>query len=393
MQADDITSKILNLFSRMKGVLFITFLFFGLQLSANHLLTGRLSCQYVSSSQSEDRYYVQLELTRICFPKTGPFDSLEFEKSAKICVFDSIGQSANLAIELNFKNELAENGFGTSYLEPGEGCIKKGIYTGWVDLPKNKTYRLHYEQCCRTGTRNLRNSSTNGPYQGIHVITTASRRNSNTTLNINSRINLLLNTADTLQLNAGNTDADSLFFVLQTPYQSNLGGADFVLTCDENESYPINVDFIAGYSTNKVFGPAGLSEIVSNKMLVLKPVNEGLYLFAIAVFEYKSGKLAVKNSFEFVATVGNQYPASSMKCKTADLQVYPNPANEKVTITMPRENMYSWVLRNATGAIVQSGQHIGLLNLNTQTLPVGMYFIQLSTKGEFYQDKFAISHH
>ncbi len=377
----------------MKRALFISILFLGLQLKANHLLTGRLNCQYVSSDLNSDHYYVQLELTRLCFPKTGPFDSLEFEKTAKICVFDSIGQSANLALELTFKNELAEDGFGTNYLEPGAGCIKKGIYTGWVDLPKNKTYRLHYEQCCRSDIRNLRNSSTGGPYQGIHAITTASRRNSNTTLNINSRINLLLNTADTLQLNAGNADADSLIFVLQTPYQSNLGAGDFALTCDENESNPTNADFIAGYSANKVFGPAGLSEIVSNKMLVLKPVNEGLYLFAIAVFEYKSGKLAVKNSFEFVATVGNHYPASAIKYKTADLQVYPNPGNEKVTIAMPRENTYSWVLRNAAGAIVLSGQHAGLLNLNTQTLPDGMYFIQLSTEGEFYQDKFTISHH
>jgi hypothetical protein len=72
--------------------------------------------------------------------------------------------------------------------------------------------------------------------------------------------------------------------------------------------------------------------------------------------------------------------------------IYPNPANEYITIALNtyeiKERLHIEIM-NSTGKLVLEDFHHsnGIINMNTENLPSGMYVIRISDGVEVIQNK------
>jgi hypothetical protein len=76
---------------------------------------------------------------------------------------------------------------------------------------------------------------------------------------------------------------------------------------------------------------------------------------------------------------------------TAQVKVFPNPANDKINITWPVQGGYSWALKSIAGVTLNSGtQQVGNATISTAHLPEGMYFLEVHSAKEMKVEKVVV---
>jgi OmpA-OmpF porin, OOP family len=97
------------------------------------------------------------------------------------------------------------------------------------------------------------------------------------------------------------------------------------------------------------------------------------------------GFILISNSVLDSNTIKSNYGSlsSTLNIPIAETQapaiIYPNPANDYITILVPQNTGY--VLHAVTGTIIQAGQLAeGSNEINLKNVPTGMYFIKLADK-------------
>jgi hypothetical protein len=79
------------------------------------------------------------------------------------------------------------------------------------------------------------------------------------------------------------------------------------------------------------------------------------------------------------------------KDQNVKLKVYPNPANDKVTITWPVQGGYTWALKSLAGSKLSFGTQLaGNATISTINLPEGMYFLEVHSAKEHKVEKVII---
>jgi hypothetical protein len=79
---------------------------------------------------------------------------------------------------------------------------------------------------------------------------------------------------------------------------------------------------------------------------------------------------------------------SPEKDQNVKLKVYPNPANDKITIIWPVQGGYTWAIKSLAGSTLMSGtQQIGNATISTAHLPEGMYFLEVHSTKEHKVEK------
>jgi len=74
------------------------------------------------------------------------------------------------------------------------------------------------------------------------------------------------------------------------------------------------------------------------------------------------------------------------------LEIFPNPASDKINISWPVQGGYTWALKSIAGVTLISGtQQAGNATISTATLPVGMYFLEVHSAKEHKVEKVIIS--
>ena len=81
---------------------------------------------------------------------------------------------------------------------------------------------------------------------------------------------------------------------------------------------------------------------------------------------------------------------------SATFSAHPNPADEKINVTINHNSDTEWTLRvlNATGQAVfsQKGQGSNTLDVATKSLQNGLYIIELQAAGERKMNKVIVQH-
>jgi len=73
---------------------------------------------------------------------------------------------------------------------------------------------------------------------------------------------------------------------------------------------------------------------------------------------------------------------------TAQVKVFPNPANDKINISWPVQGGYSWVLKSLAGSTLSSGAQLAdNATISTANLPEGMYFLEVHSAKESKVEK------
>ena len=159
------------------------------------------------------------------------------------------------------------------------------------------------------------------------------------------------------------------------------------------------VDGTGNEIANKFFGttlddhPSGVKQLNANKYIIS---TDAVYLnpaFTQGSWQYNTG---VVNGEAFTIIKLTSTNVKEIKSGKNSLQIYPNPANNELTILLPTENTsYSLYISNSEGKIV--AQHNKLkqkqLVISTTAWQAGTYLLNCTDKvGNIWNAKAIITH-
>ncbi|MBP6333923.1 MAG: T9SS type A sorting domain-containing protein [Bacteroidia bacterium] len=79
--------------------------------------------------------------------------------------------------------------------------------------------------------------------------------------------------------------------------------------------------------------------------------------------------------------------------KSGGLQISPNPAKDNVLIQVEKNGLYNFQVINILGAVVYTAENLlDKVQVNTSTLPAGIYLVRAENGSESYQSRLVISH-
>lgn len=73
-------------------------------------------------------------------------------------------------------------------------------------------------------------------------------------------------------------------------------------------------------------------------------------------------------------------PLSVEEARLAQVRIFPNPANDFITILLPRQQVFQLTIRNAAGQTVCQQPISGAGKVAVSQLPAGVYFVQLQNE-------------
>ena len=270
------------------------FLLFPAFIRASHLMGGSISYEFVSISGSYQYYRVTLEMYRDCYNiAPGQTTPTPFDPTIELGIYyDNSGYSRYSVVTISLSSEISiqppAGGSGCAFVP--NVCIRKGIYTTVITIPKsNSGFYLFHERCCRN---NLNNLITDMGQSYFAYIPPQSYRNSSPYFTGAPTPYICFTDTVDISYAASDPDGDSLRYDFVVPYQ----GADGVIpapTPPSNLSLPLaDVNYANSFSLSNPFGSGGLAYIDQNTGLVtIKSPNAGLYALAVEVSEYRNGVL------------------------------------------------------------------------------------------------------
>lgn len=270
-------------------------------LHASHLMGGELRYVFAGENLSNrtNTYLVQLTYYRYCEPGTAPFNSIY---PMAVC--------ADSSTHPNYKKSVYNVSLPTVsslFIHPAAAdtscnfnthdCIEKAIYQTYITLSKDTTWHLLiYDVSRNSSIVNLLQPDSVGMI--FYCIIPAGINNSSPAFNNTAIPFVCMNDTVMLYNTASDADGDSLVFQFARPYGyhpntttnisfvNNVSGAFYYL-------FPLPiVPYAPGYSSVQPFGLNSLSTIQSNSgATTLKIPNQGFYVIAVEIKEYRSGQL------------------------------------------------------------------------------------------------------
>jgi gliding motility-associated-like protein len=249
---------------------------------------GDFSYEYIGKYGSSYRYRLTIEMYRDCQQSTTQFDY-----SIEIGVYHNNATRNRYTVFTMFKSSetsIEPPSGGSNCAWKPQVCIRKGVYTDYIDLPATTTgYHLVHLRCCRNSLNNILYNT--GQTYYAYIPPNAYEDNSPTFTGIPTPYICAQDTVN-ISYAAADVDGDSLVYSLVRPYA---GGSDLDPIPDPvgNLNLPIvPVPYATSYSVVKPFGPNGICSINSATGLVKVYVPaSGLYAIAVEVKSYRNGQL------------------------------------------------------------------------------------------------------
>lgn len=199
-------------------------------------------------------------------------------------------------------------------------------------------------------------------------------------------------------INFQNTGNDTAYTVVVTDQlDANLNMDMFQLI---GASHPVNVTWLEGNLLNFRFENIYLPD--SN---VNEPLSHGFVDYKIAAKTGLAPGTIINNTAEIYfdfnsAIITNttlttiEFPASVTKITNGDLsaKVYPNPANNELTITTEGKNFSAQVYDILGRAVATSVTNTGKAVINTSSLANGMYILTIKANGKEMTTKINVQH-
>ncbi|MFM2375819.1 MAG: hypothetical protein RLZZ165_916, partial [Bacteroidota bacterium] len=277
---------------------------------ASHIAGAEL----VYSCSGPGVYLIKLKMYRDCLNSETPYDD-----PLLLYIFRGNGTlySTYQLRAPSYKPEIIPENWDACIDTPYNICLQEGAYELTVNLPPiTGGYNIAWTRCCRNDViTNLERPICQGITFLAHV-PGPQEAICNSMPVFNKRPSIFLCAGETYYFDhsASDTDGDSLVYSLTHPYTGTnfqgLGtGND---TCgspllprlgDGNEMGPPPYDgvlFALGYNAGNPFGPGGYARInPSTGYLEAFPANNGIYVMAVSVKEYRNGILLSENKRDF----------------------------------------------------------------------------------------------
>ncbi|MFK7971327.1 MAG: gliding motility-associated C-terminal domain-containing protein [Bacteroidia bacterium] len=315
---------------------------FGLNVHATHIVGADLT--YASISTAANTYRVTLTLYRDCTPAS----QADFDQTATLFFFNGRTgrQEFTRSIRKDFNDAPKIVPFnGEACLTAGQLnsiCVEYGVYTTIVTLPPlTGGYDIGWSRCCRNNS--VTNIQAGGNQsQGIsllaHVPTDIYRGNSMPLFNQLAPIFLCSNQPFIFDHSATDADGDSLVYLVTNPYsgENNQGLGTSTTAPVINLGNPMgpppyrNVRYNPGFSFIDPFASGNFQIDPQSGFLSLTPTSNGIFVFAISVFEYRNGTLLSENKRDFQINVLTCQPQGNPPNINSSLTTIPVVGNDSV---------------------------------------------------------------
>lgn len=304
----------------------------GSTVQATHIVGAELYYECTDSLTNE--YEVTLKLYRDCINGQAPYDP-----NITLFIFNAgtgaIYQTVNVP-KPPLTPEIQPTTWDACIAIPPQICVEEGIYTTTITLPVNADgYNLGWSRCCR----NVAIDNLLVPLQeGITFLAKVpgsadAACNSMPTFDETPPIFLCANQPWNFDHSASDLDGDSLVYAIVNPFTGTnslgqgtgnpqAGGNPPTVDAFTNLMGPPpynNVAFAPGYSFADPFGTGNFVIDPQTGFISVTPNNPGIYVFAIAVFEYRNGVLLSENRRDFQIHVLTCLPQGTPPTITHDL--------------------------------------------------------------------------
>ena len=265
---------------------------------ASHIMGGEFTYTFIGSvpQQQKKVYKISLNYYRNCDTSAAQFQTY-FD--LYIC-YDSSNTNykrlyAQISLDKINTQPVTLPVLDTTCYYNNNWCVEKAYYEATVILSEDTTWHLFLND----GARNVSiNNLIQPDSTGIFFYTVIPAGISNSTPQFSSSPTPFICNLDTVQLSnlAFDSDGDSLAYKLVSPY-GNLGVNNLMTYQDINLNlyflFPLpTVIYSPGYSYTSPFGAGGLCNINSQTgLLTIASPNQGLFVVAIEVEEYRNGIL------------------------------------------------------------------------------------------------------
>lgn len=299
----------------MKRIILVLLLFSGIlgsTVRATHIVGAELLYECTDSLTNE--YDITLKLYRDCINGQAPFDP-----NITLFIFNAgtgaIFQTVNIPVPPSTP-QIQPTTWDDCIAIPPLICVEEGIYTTTITLPPNTDgYYLGWSRCCRN---NDIDNLLVPLEEGITFLarvpgTSEATCNSMPTFDQTPPIFLCVNEPWNFDHSATDLDGDSLVYSIVNPYTGtnslgqgtgnpNTGGNPPTVDAFTNLMGPPpynNVVFAPGYSFTDPFGSGNFVIDSQTGFISVTPNITGIYVFAIAVKEYRNGVLLSENRRDF----------------------------------------------------------------------------------------------
>ncbi|MCB9230088.1 MAG: gliding motility-associated C-terminal domain-containing protein [Bacteroidia bacterium] len=322
----------------MKKLVFCLLLLisFAWQAKASHIAGAELTYECLEYRTFAADYRVTLKLYRDClnanpqatFPD--PIDFFIFESTSK-----TLYLVAPVSAPFSTPKLVPEN-WSACVGSPYNLCIEEGVYTLDLTLPHLAGgWDVAYSLCCRNGVvTNLDLPGDQGVTFVGHVPGSDVVNSCNSMPQFKQAPSLFLCAGEEYNFDhsAVDPDGDSLVYMITNPYSgvnvNNVGAS--TNNPQPNISNPVgappyqHVNYATGYSYTAPFGLGTISIDPNTGYLSALPLNPGIYVIAISVFEYRNGKLLSENKRDFQFNVINCLPQGNEPVISPDLSNVPS---------------------------------------------------------------------
>jgi hypothetical protein len=134
-----------------------------------------------------------------------------------------------------------------------------------------------------------------------------------------------------------------------------------------------------------------ISRITVNIIADECPIVGGTVVFSARKFLEWFDNIFIWHDDEICIEPQNRFFEQTASKKPFEISVYPNPANEMVTINSP--GLAGYTLSDLTGKIISDGSfNEGLNQINTKEYAEGIYLLTVRLKDELISHKISVNH-
>ncbi|TAE91214.1 MAG: hypothetical protein EAY81_00125, partial [Bacteroidetes bacterium] len=325
----------------MKPLLTILLICTNTWLYATHIVGGAFDLQYLGG----DNYKLTFTMLRDCENGEAPFN-----RTVSVGIFDK--KTNRIIDKFILFNPTAStlNPAKPECTQKVPGCTEQAIYTSFITLPldvynNQEGYYLSWERCCRNHIiKNIQSPGEAGITYYLEIPSPARYRNSSPKAKFNPFTVLCVGNFYRHNFNFTDADGDSLSYDMITPVNGTLT-KDWPNSDEDdqvNNPGPYkSIQWMQGHSKDApINGTPALGINATTGELTANPNQEGVFVFAIRVREYRNGVLIGTTHWELqynvIRCVGNDPPAIELfqeNTKITNSNIYVRVPN-KVTFSV-----------------------------------------------------------
>jgi gliding motility-associated-like protein len=278
----------------------------------------RYDCLGVTPN-GEFRYRIELTLFRDCSVDNDPSipNAADYDDLIYIFIYQADTRNRQRLVEIPQPVDtprIHPNSLEACIAIPPSICMQEGTYIREITLPPRPGgWNIAWGRCCRNQTvKNLIESR----FQGINYLAFIPGEelapcNSMSRFNKRPPLFICRGVETVIDFSASDLNGDSLVYRLTNPYRglnvdnTGVSSGNPTVGIIGNRFFDLgappyqHVRFAPTYTFTEPFGPTSVCRVDERTgLLYVTPSEEGLYVLAVSVFEYRNGQLLAENKFD-----------------------------------------------------------------------------------------------